>query len=261
MTVNRGGSLVSLHYPSLGERPLDTLGLEPAGSVNSPIGDVTPGMPAATAGLMKGDRIIRINGDSIVSNTSLVDHIRASNGNPITVEWFHNGDLKSATITPQKDEKSKAVIGFAVGEYKFTGPQRHISYSLPAAISNGWDAFATNSALLVKNISMMIRGQVSIKNSLGGPIKIAQLASQSASGGLESFFGFMALLSISLAFLNILPVPALDGGHLLVIWIEAIVGHELSQRFKLGFQKIGVALLLSLMVFMVFNDIRNSGWF
>jgi regulator of sigma E protease len=257
VTVERNGQLVSVHYPSLGDRPLDTLGLEPTGAVNAPIGDVTAGMPAAKAGLVKGDRIIRINGDSIVSNGSLVDHIHASNGKPIAVEWMHDGQLRQATITPQIGKDGKAVIGFAVGEYKFTGSERHISYSFGGAIAKGWNELATNSQLLVKNIGMMITGQVSVKNSVGGPIKIAQMASQSASGGPEVFFGFMALLSISLAFLNILPIPALDGGHLLIIWIEAIVGHELSQRFKLGFQKIGVALLLSLMVFMVFNDVRN----
>jgi regulator of sigma E protease len=92
---------------------------------------------------------------------------------------------------------------------------------------------------------------------LGGPIKIAQYASKTASDGFESFVGFMALLSISLALVNILPIPALDGGHLVIILIEAGLGHELSQRFKLNFQKVGIAILLSLMIFMVFNDLRS----
>ena len=256
LTLDRNGSLVTVQYPPLGDKALDTLGLEPQGYTNAPIKDVTAGTPAAAAGLKAGDKIVRIGTDSITSTMALIDRIHASNNQSIDVEWLRQGQLMHATITPKAGDQGQPQIGIQLGETQFDGPKRHVNYSIGAAIAKGWDDLKTNTALLVKNIAMMFTGQVSFKNSVGGPIKIAQMASQSASGGPEAFFGFMALLSISLAFLNILPVPALDGGHLLIIWIEAAVGHELSQKFKLGFQKIGVALLLTLMVFMVFNDLH-----
>src|SRR5205085_12491683 len=105
--------------------------------------------------------------------------------------------------------------------------------------------------------AMLFSGKVDVAKNVGGPIKIADYAGKAAAGGAPVFFGFMAMLSLSLAFLNILPIPALDGGHLIIILIEAVLGRELSQGFKLGFQKVGVALLLMLMVFMVVNDIRG----
>jgi regulator of sigma E protease len=257
VTVDRNGSLVSLEYPSLGANAIDTLGIEPKGFTNSPIGQLADrNSPAAKAGLMEGDRIVRVGADTIINTPSLIDHIHASKGAPIQIEWERHGQILSAVVTPKIVDRAPQ-IGISLSDTKFLGPQRHIDYDALASFQIGWDELRSNSQLLVKNIGMMITGQVSLKNSVGGPIKIAQMASQSASGGPAAFFGFMALLSISLAFLNILPIPALDGGHLIIIWIEAALGHELSQRFKLGFQKVGVALILSLMVFMVFNDVRN----
>ena len=156
-------------------------------------------------------------------------------------------------VTPGED----GTIGIKIAGGDYTGPKRHLSYGIGKSIALGWDNLRLNVKLLAQNIAMIFTGKIAAKKALGGPIKIAQLASKAAENGGESFIVFMALLSISLACLNILPVPALDGGHLIIIWAEAIIGHELSQRFKMNFQKVGVALLLTLMLFMVYNDISG----
>ena len=142
-------------------------------------------------------------------------------------------------------------------ESKYTGKVTKIEYGFVESFGLGWTEFKRQVVLFVRGIEMMFTGQVEVSKSVGGPIAIFQMSSKSAENGMATFFTFMALLSISLAFLNILPVPALDGGHLIIILIEAVMRRELSQGFKLGFQKVGVVLLLSLMAFMVFNDLRR----
>jgi len=104
----------------------------------------------------------------------------------------------------------------------------------------------------------VITGAESVKN-LGGPIMIAQLAGESARSGLAALFGFMAIISVNLGFVNILPIPALDGGHLIVILIEGVLGRELSDTTKIRIQQVGLALILMLTVLVLFNDI--SRWF
>ncbi|MDP4198138.1 MAG: RIP metalloprotease RseP [Bacteroidota bacterium] len=229
------------------------LGLTPIGYGPPSIGEVLKNTPAEHAGLKAGDVITHIEGDTVAGSESLIAHISANPLKPIPLEWRREGQVMSTTITPDATGK----IGIQVMGAPYTGPRKHVDYSIPQAAGIGWTQLSTYAALTVKMIGTVITGKTPVSHALGGPIKIAQLASQSAQGGFESFVLFMALLSLSLAMLNVLPIPALDGGHLLIILVEAVIGHELSQRFKLGFQRVGVAILLSLMLFMVINDIRS----
>jgi regulator of sigma E protease len=171
---------------------------------------------------------------------------------PVTIDLVRKGVHTFVTVTPD----AKGLIGVAP-DAGFVGPKIEIHYGLASSLGLGWSNLRSKARLTVITISEVIEGKMAAQDALGGPIKIAQYASQYASNGLESFLEFLAMLSISLALVNILPIPALDGGHLVIILIEAALGHELSQRFKLNFQKVGIAILLSLMIFMVFNDIRS----
>ncbi len=256
ITVERNGKRYSALYRaselgSLKDAP-KRFGLDPAGLTPPTIDSVVPKQPAARAGLMNGDSIVAIDGQPIPNQSAFVDVITSHPMIPFTLDLMRKGEHKLLTVTPD----IKGTIGVFSGS-GFTGQKIDIHYGLLASIGLGWSNLQTYARLTVVTISEIIEGKMAAQDALGGPIKIAQVASKSASGGLESFIGFMALLSISLALINILPIPALDGGHLLIILIEASIGHELSQRFKLNFQKVGVAILLSLMIFMVFNDIRG----
>ena len=111
--------------------------------------------------------------------------------------------------------------------------------------------------LVYRSLKQVIVGEQSFKNAFGGPIVIAKMAGESARSGAENLFVFMAFLSLNLGFLNLLPIPVLDGGHLLFILIEAIIRRPVSSKTKLVVQQIGMALLLALMVFVIINDIRR----
>lgn len=226
-------------------------GLEPAGLTAPVLDSVIPMLPASIAGLMKGDTVVAINGIPIVGEAALIDEVSSHPLKPITMDVVRAGEHKLLTVTPD----AKGLIG--VFPYSsFVGPKIQIRYGFLDAIGLGWTNLWNYTRISILGIVEIIKGTMPV-TQLGGPVKIAQLSSQSAAGGLETFLGFMALLSISLALLNILPIPALDGGHLLIILIEAALGHELSQRFKLNFQKIGFAVLLFFLIFVTINDIRG----
>ena len=256
ITIDRGGKLFSALYRSSDMGNVKDahkrFGLEPIGFTAPVIDSVVPSLSAAKAGMMKGDSIVSIAGVAIGSPDAFVDEITSNPLKPIAVDLIRKGEHKIVIVTPDE----KGTIG-VMHSPNFIGPQIEIHYGIAASLGLGWTNLWSYAKLTVTAITEVIQGRMAAQDVLGGPIKIAQYASKSASGGFESFVGFMALLSISLALVNILPIPALDGGHLLIILIEAILGHELSQRFKLNFQKVGIAILLSLMIFMVFNDIRS----
>jgi regulator of sigma E protease len=226
-------------------------GLTPEGYGLARVNSVLGGEPASVAGMQAGDTIIRVNGVATPNDMAVIDQIKPNANKPIEVTWLRDGKEMTATVTPSADGR----IGIMPSS-EYIGKRTHINYGFGESWALGWTEFKRQVVLFLRGMEMMFTGQVEVSKSVGGPIAIFQMSSRSAEGGAASFFMFMALLSISLAFLNILPVPALDGGHLIIILIEAVLGRELSQGFKLGFQKVGVVLLLSLMIFMVYNDIR-----
>ena len=232
--------------------PQKQFGLMPVGYTYAGVSQVIGGQPASSAGLQAGDTIIRIGGIETPNQVAVVDQIKSNAGKPIEFVWKRAGKEMSAMVTPT----AEGTIGI-MHESKYTGKVTKIEYGFVESFGLGWTEFKRQVVLFVRGIEMMFTGQVEVSKSVGGPIAIFQMSSKSAENGMATFFTFMALLSISLAFLNILPVPALDGGHLIIILIEAVMRRELSQGFKLGFQKVGVVLLLSLMAFMVFNDLRR----
>ena len=154
--------------------------------------------------------------------------------------------------TPTAD----GIIGISFG-LVYTGPSSRIQYSLLGALPEGVKDIVTYTKISAQQIWQIIVGKRAFSQSVGGPIRIAQMATQTAEMGLVTYLGFMGLLSISLAILNILPFPALDGGHLLFLVYEGIFRREIPVKIKLGLQKIGFVLLLAFMAFVVYNDIIN----
>lgn len=261
LTMDRGGSRFNVPYKAseLGNLTGDQLemqrkfGLVVEGFGMAKIATVVASDPADKAGVESGDTILAINGVATPNDQAVIDNIKPNAGKEITLLLRRNGQEIEKKVTPNAEGR----IGISpVSTYN--GPILKEEYAFTSFLSLGWTEFRRQTALFLKGMGMMFSGEVEVRKSVGGPIKIAEFASKSAEGGVASFFMFMGMLSISLAFLNILPIPALDGGHLVIILVEAVLGRELSQGFKMGFQKVGVVLLLSLMVFMVFNDLSSK---
>jgi regulator of sigma E protease len=211
---------------------------------------VEPGKPAEKVGLRPGDVLLALDTVSLRYDGKVREIIRANAGRAIPVRYLRGNDTLSGLVTPTEDGK----IGISYGA-RYSGPVTRIDYTLPQAFLQGVRNVGDASMLLFRQVALMIGGKVSIAQSVGGPIRIAQVATQSAEMGLPAFLGTLALLSVSLAILNILPFPALDGGHLVFLIYEAIFRREIPVRVKLFLQKAGIALLLLFMGFVLYNDI------
>ncbi len=230
-------------------KPDQDFGIYPA-HMHAVIQSVASGMPASVAGLQNGDVVASIDGQEISTNAQVVQLVKQSAGKPVQLVVKRGTSMKQFTITPNSDGK----IGIEIGT-QYTGPVQRFKYNVVSAIPAGFDQTAGATGLLIESLVRIVTGKVSLTKSIGGPIKIAQLATQSAEMGIVSFLGFMALLSISLAVLNILPIPALDGGHLAFLVYESIFRREVPTKIKLFAQQVGFALLLLFMAFVIYNDI------
>jgi len=213
---------------------------------------VEPGKPADRLGLRPNDVLVSLNSQPIQVDTRVREIVQAHASKPLAVEWRRDGVTMTGETVPTEDGK----IGIAYGG-RYTGPQSVVKYGLFEAFPIGVRTMADMSLLFLQQMKQIITGRVAVSQSVGGPIKIAQMATQTAELGAVAYLGFMALLSISLALLNILPFPALDGGHLLFLVYEGIFRREIPVKVKLGFQRVGFALLLAFMAFVLYNDIRN----
>jgi regulator of sigma E protease len=216
------------------------------------VGTVEPGKPADKVGLKPMDVLISMNGTPIQYTEKVREIVQANAGKPLTIEWKRGNELMSGTTTPTADGK----IGISFGA-QYNGPVTRIKYTLLEALPRGIKEIGTVSALFVQQIWQIVTGKTAFSQSVGGPIKIAQMATQSAEMGVLTYLGFMALLSISLAVLNIIPFPALDGGHLIFLIYEGIFRREIPVKVKMGLQRAGFVLLLAFMAFVVYNDILH----
>jgi len=226
------------------------------------IGEVVTGGAAERAGLKRGDELIAVNGGEITRWDQLVELVRAHPGKTLRVEVERDGKLlPSLSLTPspvQEGGREIGRIGAAplVDRDLMAGLTTVVRYgpleSVTRALRKTWDT----SLFTLKMLGKMIVGEVSLKN-LSGPITIADYAGQTAQTGWVAYLLFLALISISLGVLNLLPIPLLDGGHLMYYMVEIIKGSPVSERaIEIG-QHVGVALLFTLMAFALYNDINR----
>jgi regulator of sigma E protease len=248
LDIARGGkdTLITVRRDSIPEPPL---GIVPP-STEVVVGLVEPGKPADRLGLKPGDVLLMLGGTPLRYDEKVREIVRAHAGKELAVSYRRGDSLLAGTLVPTDDGR----IGISYGA-RYTGPVTRLEYNALEAIGQGVTDVGAASRLLFRQIGLMISGKVSFAQSVGGPIRIAQVATQSAEMGLPAFLGTLALLSVSLALLNILPFPALDGGHLVFILYEAIFRREIPVKVKLVLQKAGIALLLLFMAFVLYNDI------
>lgn len=236
------------------------LGLKPwVPTIRPVIGKLLDDSVAKQAGLQSGDLIVSADGIAIKDWAQWVDYVQARPDTPIKLLIERNDIQSSLNITPRKEERAgKAVgkIGAGVDIPEGLMDSVRVKYSLspwaalPAALERTW----FYSASTLKMIGKMFIGSASVEN-LSGPISIAQYAGQSAEMGLTPFLKFLGLVSVSLGVLNLLPVPVLDGGHLLFYAVEALKGSPVSEKVQMYFQQLGMFLLISLMMVAMFLDI------
>ena len=225
------------------------LGLSPF--VGTEIGHVKKDMPAHQSGLEPGDKIIALDGHPVEQWSEMLDSIQAKPGIPITVTWMRGDQTFETRMTPLKERKVRWE------EYGLIGIERRVDRKKVGILPSFTLGFsqtlyvAEQTLIFVKKL---IFRQESMK-LVGGPISIARMAGETARSGLIYLFGLMAFLSINLAILNILPIPILDGGHILFLTFEGITRKPLSLKQRGILQQIGLAFLILLMVYVTYNDI------
>jgi regulator of sigma E protease len=223
------------------------------------IGGLQDDSPAMSAGIKAGDQITAIEGESVQKWDEISERVSESQGKPIRITLRRDSSSLSITVTP-KLAKTTSVFGEATEGYKIgispAGRTVIERKNPPSAFWTGLRQTWMIGKLTVVSIVKMFQGIVSPK-SLGGPIMIAQIAGSQVKEGIIPFILFMALLSINLAILNLLPVPVLDGGHLLFYLVEAVTGHEVNLRWREMAQQIGFFLLILLMIFVFMMDIER----
>lgn len=222
------------------------------------VSEIVPDSPAQAAGFRAGDRILRADGVEMPVWQDWVDYLRARPGVAVAVEYERDGALASTTVVPDTvvDEVDGEIgrIGMVPAlpemppELVRRFPRGPIE-ALGASVERTWDI----TLFTLNSIKKMVTGLISPKN-LSGPITIAKVATASAKSGLESYIGFLALLSVSLGVLNLLPIPVLDGGHLLFYSIELLAGRPVPEKIQaLGFQ-LGLFVVLGIMMLALYND-------
>ena len=213
-------------------------------------------MPAEKAGLLPGDRIVSINSEGINTWGDMTKVIHSNPNNLLSFKIKRGVEVLDFDIkTSEYAVPSKSAID-TIGIIGIAPEVYYEDISFTKAFSNGLNQTISSFGLIIYSLQMLGSGAASISD-LGGPIMIAQLAGQTAEAGITPFLTFMALLSVNLAFLNILPVPGLDGGHIFIHLIEAVLRRPLKIKTRIVIQQIGMALLLMLMVTVIMQDITR----
>ena len=213
-------------------------------------------MPAKEAGILSGDKIISVNGEPVDNWNDMVLHIHSIPEKMITLEIDRDGEhIKKQFTTSFRLNQTETGVD-TVGFIGIAPEMQYIDVDFLQAGVSGFNSTMVGFGIIVISIKMLVTGEASLKE-LGGPIMIAQLAGETARAGIPTLLSFMALISINLAFLNILPIPGLDGGHIFISIIQVIIRKPLSVKTRMVFQQIGMAFLLLLMIIVFYNDISR----
>jgi regulator of sigma E protease len=226
------------------------------------LGKVEPGGPAAQAGLMPGDAILAVNGEPVRDFLALAALVRAHPDETIALRYRRGGAEANTRVAVAGVEQD----GARIGRMKVSQPRsvawppgmlRHVELgpvaALGAASTEAWQMCALQARVLWR----MLAGEVSMKN-LSGPLTIAEMAGDSASAGFPAFVGFLVLVSLALGFMNLLPIPILDGGQVVIQAIEWLKGSPLSERAQVAGQQLGIALVVLLLGIALYNDIARQ---
>jgi len=247
--------VLPIHESALDERVRASLALQPYRLAI--VGQLVPGRPGERAGLQPGDTVLAVDGEPISQWYDLWERIRQSAGREMVLSIGNASGRRELRVTPEADQEPgpdgvSRTVG-RIGVYVKTETRRE-PFTLVGAIAAGGNATLAASTQIVRTVRGLLSGRID-KKEVGGPIMIGQLAAQQARLGLDNFIGFMALISVNLAVLNLLPIPVLDGGQVLFLVAEAVIGRPLSLKTRERLTLVGLILIVLLMLLAFSNDI------
>lgn len=243
------------HVPAPAEDGTYYLGIEETPPL---VTSVLHGSPAAAAGLKAGDHVVAIEGQSIYTWSQMTALVKENPRRPLHIEVLRDGQRVPLTVTPSGEQTTVNGQSVAIGKIGISGPGRSLVRSSSPLMSlySGLEATWGWTELTTIGIYKMIVGDISSKN-IGGPLTIANISGEAAAQGASSVIFLIAILSINLGVLNLLPIPILDGGHLLFFLIEGILRKPLGERQRELAQQVGLVLLVGIMIFAFWNDLER----
>jgi regulator of sigma E protease len=253
LTVVREGKTldVPVDVGVKGKFEVGDLGILPV--IRPVITDLEHGSPSEQAGLQPGDIILSANGERFITNPRLVEIIKAHPNTPITLEVQRNGETKSIQVTPRPMDGVAKIGAHLVAESRKVNPG--IGEAFKLSVDQNWE-WAT---LILKTLGGLLTRQTSVKQ-LMGPVAIADLSGTAAEQGWLPLFSLMAMISLNLGLLNLMPIPVLDGGHIAILALEGVSRRDFSMKVKEKMLLAGFVLLLMLMVTVIYNDLTRIPW-
>ncbi|HLA31076.1 MAG TPA: sigma E protease regulator RseP [Pseudomonas sp.] len=241
--------------------PIASLGIRPWRPAIAPVlAELDPEGPAFAAGLLLGDRVLALDGKALEDWQQLVDRVRGLPGKAVVLQVERQGqrlDVALSLAVRGEGEARSGYLGAGVQGVEWPPEMlRQVSFGPLEAVAEAARRTWTMSLLTLDSLKKMLFGELSVKN-LSGPITIAKVAGASAESGLGEFLNFLAYLSISLGVLNLLPIPVLDGGHLLFYLVEWVRGRPLSERIQGWGMQIGISLVIGVMLLALVNDLSR----
>lgn len=262
VTVDRDGRYLKLSLPSLlGSDGGLTEGADVGYGLDPPFGsrvkEVLDSTAAAAVGLQGGDRIIRVGDNTVSTWWELTDAIQAYPGITTEIQYLRGEELSMVEVTPERviDDSTGQVsawLGISIDTEDL--PYEHMNLNLSESIGMAATRTWKMGTLITDILVRLVSGQISMRKSIGGPVTIAKVARESARSGLLSLLLFIAFVSVNLGVLNLLPIPVLDGGHLVFLAAEAVRGKPLSLKVRLAATQIGMAFIILLMLYVTIND-------
>ncbi len=238
---------------------LDRIGqdgfLNQSNALPSMISLVLEDSPADQAGLREGDSVVAVDGEEIAYWIQLVDKIQAAE-EPLQLTVMRNGESLNVSVAPDPETN---MIGIAPPNPREVFDVRTMNYNLAQSVGQGYKKTEDTFFGIIQGIGMMFSGDISVRQNLGGPVAIANVTKQATdTRGFLGFWEITAFLSITLAIMNMLPIPALDGGHFMFLLYEGITRREPSAKVRMGLQQIGFLFLIGLIILVTFNDILRT---
>jgi regulator of sigma E protease len=248
VTIERGGQLITTSVASE-PQPFAVVGY-PAEPVI--VGSVAPGLPAQRAGLKDGDIIVAANGEPLTAPSQFSDVVQQSGGKPMTLEVMRDGQTQMLELRPIWGDPGDGTPRWQIGiTFRFvTSPRR---YSVPQAVLKATQFHIVLANKLIYLVGELFTGKVSLKQ-VQGPLGIVQESSRAAKRGFGDVISLMALVSLNLGILNLLPIPILDGGHILMLAIEGLMRRDLSLKIKERVVTVGMVFLLLVFLIVMYND-------
>ncbi len=220
------------------------------------VGGISPGTPAAEAGMEVGDRILSIDGVVLETWDDLLGTVHPRPAEDLAIVWNHEGEEREAVLTTLSRQAQVDGEWTDVGLIGISPQIAYRSATAREVLVSGFQGTYQVIYMVKTSLVMLFTGRASVRD-LGGPVLIAKMSGDSAREGLPHFLAFLAFISVNIGCLNLLPVPALDGGHAIIILSEAVIRRPLPNKFKIALQQVGMLLLLALIIFIVWNDVQR----